>query len=300
MTGGQSSSTPLAGHLLEHYAGRHPTRPDADRLEASLGAILERARQAWPGVSLDAATYLRYLGERLAADEEPTRALDRLHTADLYLACACVHGAAGAADAFEQALARVERAVRRVDSSDVLLDEVKQLLRRRLLWGDDGHPRIREYEGRGPIGGWLRAAAIRGALNLRRGVQTAGAGDERLLDQSLPAADPELDIIKIRYREDLAECFRAALAALSAKERNMLRLYLVNGAGVEEIAGYMKVHRTTVTRWIGQCRRALSEDTRRRLRARLRLSKNEAESLIRVLQSQMDIRISEVLAPTKS
>ena len=50
----------------------------------------------------------------------------------------------------------------RIDSSSQFVDEVKQGLRERLLVGPP--PRIAEYSGSGPLGGWLRVVSVRLAI----------------------------------------------------------------------------------------------------------------------------------------
>ena len=51
---------------------------------------------------------------------------------------------------------------------------MRQRLRERLFVGSDGEPaRLASYSGRGPLGTWVRIAAIRLALNLRRSERDA-------------------------------------------------------------------------------------------------------------------------------
>jgi len=77
----------------------------------------------------------------------------------------------------------------------------------------------------------------------------------------------------------------------------VLRLHVVEGAGVDGIARYYQVHRTTVTRWLQQARAQLVANTRQLLIQRLRVSNRELESLVRSLGSRLDFSISQILLP---
>ena len=75
----------------------------------------------------------------------------------------------------------------------------------------------------------------------------------------------------------------------------MLRLHLLEGAGVGEIADHYGAHRTTITRRLAQSRNTLLVETRRLLVERLRLSRAELEAMVALLRSQLDLSISRVL-----
>src|SRR5947207_3096635 len=68
--------------------------PDAGWVRAHVDA----GRLAWPALALDATVAAQHVA-RHAEGAEP---LPIEHAGDLYLACACAHGVAGAAQAFEK------------------------------------------------------------------------------------------------------------------------------------------------------------------------------------------------------
>jgi RNA polymerase sigma-70 factor (ECF subfamily) len=271
---------------------------DGPALERTLQELVAAARRAWPSVRLPPERFAAYLAERLPAQVDRAR-LSTLHAADLYLACACLEGDRAALAELERgALQGAAAAAARVDRSPAFADEVKQVLRQRLLSPEDGRPRLLEYEGRAPLRSWVRAAAVRTALNLTRGKRAGAAsedGDAPLQSLTAGGLDPELDYVQRKYRPHFVACFKEAMAALDSRERTVLRLHLVEGAGLEGIARYYRVHRTTVTRWMATARAQLVANTRRLLTERLRLTGTEVESLVRSLGSRLDFSISQVL-----
>jgi RNA polymerase sigma-70 factor (ECF subfamily) len=163
--------------------------------------------------------------------------------------------------------------VAHIDASADFADEVRQQLRERLLVG--AQPRIADYRGQGALGGWLRVAAVRTALTIKRAASRA-----EIAAPSPPAPDPELDFLKTRYRGELEAAFRATLEKLPADERNVLRLHYLDGCNIDEIGAVYPVHRSTVARWLADSRQTLLDETRRRLVERLDLKEGEIDSLI--------------------
>jgi RNA polymerase sigma-70 factor (ECF subfamily) len=267
--------------------------------EALLAEAFEASRASWPGVSLGRDVYVRHLTERLPDGDWPLEALADLHTADLYLACACVQGDAMALAVFdEEVLARIGSYIGRIDPSPVFVDEVRQTLRTRLLLrAADAPPKLVEYTGKSPLHSWVRVAAVWAARDakraLRRGGRESLAGGASSVRAANP--DPELDYIKVRYRKEFKEIFEKTLAKLPARERNILCLHFLDGMSHAAIAELYKVHETTVSRWITRCREQVLEEIRGKLAARLGISSGEVESLMGIVQSRLDITLSRVL-----
>jgi RNA polymerase sigma-70 factor (ECF subfamily) len=81
------------------------------------------------------------------------------------------------------------------------VEEVLQALRRRLLVAEpSAAPRIATYRGTAPLVTWMRAAALRVAVDLRRGRK-----HHQTLDPELPLAgpDPEARYLKLRYASEV-------------------------------------------------------------------------------------------------
>lgn len=274
-------------------------------LEDALRALLCAGQQAWPAVPLLAKDFIAHLAERLAAEPSGVREvgpglLEKLNGRDLYLTCACAQGKPEALAAFESAfLAQVPAQIAHINRSPAFADEVCQVLRVNLLVGSAGaQPRIGEYAGRGALHSWLRISAVRVALRLSRrrvvdGQDSEGAdGVDALVE---PALGPELAYLKVRYQGEFKKALQEALAGVSSKQRNVLRLQLSSGLTGDQIAGLYKVTRSTVARWLSAARSEVLAVTQRLLQQRLQLSPDEFQSLAGVVVSQLDLSLSRVL-----
>ncbi|MCA9627204.1 MAG: sigma-70 family RNA polymerase sigma factor [Myxococcales bacterium] len=268
-------------------------RPMEDEDECT--RLAQLARQAWPRVGVAERVFV----ERLRSRRDSGQSLPQdSHVADAYLAFACELGDDDAISAFDRDyLARVPAMVRRVDNSSALAEEVQQILRARLLVGD-GTPKIGGYAGRGSLLGWLKVAAVRCTLELLRARKSERGEDvesEAERAAALVSRDPELDYLREKYAGDFREAFSDALANLDKQQRTVLSLYLADGLNIASIGALYSVHRATVARWIAETREHLFADTRRRLHERLNISETEFQSIVRLVQSQLDVSVQRLL-----
>jgi RNA polymerase sigma-70 factor (ECF subfamily) len=269
---------------------RRGTSPPAD-LASRLEALLQAARVAWPGVDLDADAFVAYLAERWPPQSLLDEWLASVHASDLYLACACAQGSTSAIAAFDRVhVGAVRDFLARSKPDDAFVEDVRQTLREKLFVGPAG--KIREYSGRGALGGWVRALAVHTAIDLRR---RRGERLPDLRDQQAAAIDPELGYLAERYRGEVEGAFRQALAALDSEQRTLMRMHFVDGITLDELARLKKVHRATIARHLATARRAILEETRQRLRERFSLSTDELNSLVGMVRSQLNISIARLL-----
>lgn len=287
---------PLAAAFLEV---RKRTRGEVDPdLEATLSSRFERAARCWPSVHVEAAAWARYLGERVPEAEDLLTALARVETDDLYLACACAAGDAVALSVFDaELLPTVEGAVRRIGRSEEFVSEIQQRLRHRLFVQDDKERlRILDYTGQGALRNWLRAAAVRLALNLKKSVGREDALEDRFEQELVsPASDPELHAIKGQLRSEVKRALEEALRALSPEERNLLRLHLVDGLSIDKLGVLFQVHRSTTARRIERARQEVLRLTRERLMERAGVSPSDMNDVLNLVKSQLDVSISRYL-----
>jgi RNA polymerase sigma-70 factor (ECF subfamily) len=217
------------------------------------------------------------------------------HVDELVLAWRAARGEAAAEREVERLIAiEGEAAARRIDASSTFVDDVRQALRVRLLVADGGRVRIADYAGRGPLRGWIGVAAVRVALNAKRGTRAA-ASEDVLAELVSGEQDPELRYLKTLYRAEFREAIEAALRALPDRQRALLRLSFVDGMKMYQLATLYGVHETTAARWVQKAAAEVAEDARRRLVTRLALSPSSLESVARMVLSNLELSIARVL-----
>jgi RNA polymerase sigma-70 factor (ECF subfamily) len=222
-----------------------------------------------------------------------------LRAEPLYLACACAQGIREAVASFDGAfLSHVPGWIAQFGFDRDGVEETKQILREKLFVGGvDGAPKIEQYGGRGALESWLRVAAVRTVLNLiaARKSSRAEPDEGQGVAEGVLQYDVELDYIKARYRADFAAAFREALGALPKRDRALLRFHYLERLTPARFGAGYRVHRTTAARWIAEAQRRLLEETRRRLMARLGISRAECDSLVRVVRSRLHVTLESFL-----
>ena len=109
-----------------------------------------------------------------------------------------------------------------------------------------------------------------------------------------------MQILREVYREAFQESLKAALAALSPKDRNLLRRHLVEHMTLEEIAGPYGVHPATIARRLQAIRDEIAESVRSALAARHleQGGRSTLDSLARAIRSEVYVSLSPLLAST--
>jgi RNA polymerase sigma-70 factor (ECF subfamily) len=268
----------------------------APQLEAALGEIVEAAQRAWPAVGLPVEAFLAHVGERLTGDSPLLRALRRLHTADLYLACACARGDARAFAAFEDhCLRRLGPALHKIDARPDVIDDIKQHIRGTVLVGIAGRAQIVDFSGRGDLRGWVHVIAVHLALQQRqRARREIGAEDDELLERIASPGDLELDHAKQLYRREFKQAFQDALRALTDRERTLLRQHYIDGLTVDELGALYRVHRSTAARMVARSRLAVLEATRAQMMAQLDIQSEQLDSILQMIRSQIEFSWSAI------
>lgn len=264
-------------------------------LDTLLAAQLADGARAWPAVALEPAAYLRHLADKLRerASEPADHVVRTMPAADLYLAAACTAGDAAAIAAFRDAIVPVIRpALGKLALSATTIDEAEQRVLVMILVGDPVRPAIATFGGRGRLRSWVRSIAVRTARRLA-GITDGGpdtAHDE--LDRLTASVhDPELALLRERYREQVRDALAAALAALTERPRNVLRQYYIDGLTIDQLAALYHVDRATTARWVIGARTAVLDGTRDRLRTVLGVTSDEVESILRLVRSQLDLSL---------
>ncbi len=246
---------------------------------AEVEVILEAGEAAFPELAAERAA-IRARLQAVVAGPVP-------YPADLFLASACLLGLPTAIARFEkEIIPQVSRSTERALPAGVRGDEVIQELRRRLFTGES---KLASYGGRGPLAGWTRAVAMRLALDAR--------GSAEVRDEPLPqdvpevGRDLELRFLYNQHRELLKESLAAAFGELTARERTLLRLHLVEEIALDRIGVAYGAHKSTISRWVSRARQRVLNRLRAHLAERLRLEPGELSSLLRAVGSQMSVSL---------
>ncbi len=268
--------------------------PDPHDDGPTVEQLVRLGEQRWPGVRLEPSALEAHLATLNAGRPEATssgRAIE-----DLFLAAACLRGDAVALEHLEREILRpVSAYVSSVDTSREFADEVRQALRVRLLGGAGQPPALASYRGESALGGWVRVAALRIALNLRRGQRTQATAERRSGDPLPQRLAPELAHLQERYREPFTRALKTALEGLPDRDRALLRLYHGEELPLEQIGALYRVHLSTVSRWLTRARQSLADRTLEILRQRLEIGGSEAESIARLVMSQLDVSLLRLL-----
>ena len=107
--------------------------------------------------------------------------------------------------------------------------------------------------------------------------------------------NPELELLKHQYADAFGAALRDAVAALEPRLRAVLRMSFVDALSIDQIGGVYAVHRATAARWIQRACDEVFDHTRKLLAERLRLSGTELDRMTALVQSQLDVSLSQLL-----
>ncbi len=254
---------------------------------------------AHPDVHLPPAKFARAIGDRVDPTQELVSAIDQLCAADLYLACAALDGCRTAQRKIMALCAAAAKLT--ASRSGQSADELAQVVATHALVSKDGAPaKLTGYSGRGRLAGWLRAASIGIGIDLGRQEQgrakAISESEANELRTTLEFADPVVAQLKTEFRAAFKAAFQSAVARLSARELNLLRLRYLDGVGDQDVATMYQVHRTTVVRWLVAIRGQLQVSTREHLATSMGLSPSQLDSLIALVHSELELSLSRALA----
>jgi len=251
-------------------------------------AQLAAARARWPTGPEPEATFAALVAARPAAQQ---------HVEDLYLAWWCRTGDAAAITAFEAAFDDDLRAIT-ARFKDLPADDLRQHLRVKLFVGTPkSPPKVCDYAGTGSLKSWLRVTAVRSFVDLVRSTRTHRYEQELEETDLLGLATPSHPALRSELALAVKAAFAAAVGKLASRERVFLRHAYVDHHTLDQIASHYAVHRTTVARTLAAAREQLFAGTRAGLVTSLGIDTAELSSVIRMLDSRIDLSLSRVLQP---
>ena len=90
------------------------------------------------------------------------------------------------------------------------------------------------------------------------------------------------------------------VATLASRERNLLRLHVVNGVPLHVLGRSYGVHKTTVVRWLVKAREHLVGGIVTELGERASVSPDEAAEIAAAIRSQVLLSLSRLLRTASS
>ena len=268
---------------------------EGSKLEGRLSELYARGAAAHPSLSIDSATFARHLALCRAVIEPGARSP---HVEDLFLVCAALAGESAAIVSLRRRYhVVVVNYLRRIDSTLAARKDIEDQVWGLLLAGDGGRPpKLARYSGKGELAGFIGVSAQRFAFTAVR----HSAAYERALTRAraeamIVSGDPELTIIKERYRLGFEQAVRDALAILDDRARMMLRMLVVDGQSMDRIAEVYRVNQSSISRRLEKVRKEVATEVRRLLRERLSVAETEFDSIANLVRSQLELTISRVL-----
>jgi RNA polymerase sigma-70 factor (ECF subfamily) len=288
-------STLLRAFKAAATEGARGATDDGADLCRSLEGLYARGRQVHPQLRVGEEAFARYLARCM--QHAPGADLDQLAAADLYLACACVGRARGAAAEFEAQYAKViRRAVSRVVAASDDRKDAEQRVRQHLLVGAGAAgPALAKYPGRVPLARWIAVVAVRVAISLRRSENAERRLREKAGAEAI-GVSPEHLLMKAEIRRVFEPAVEQALARLTDRDRLILRLLLVGGMTHHAIAKCLGLSHQAISKRLAKARESLMKDIRAAVAGRLELPKSELSSVMRLVASQLDVNVSRVLS----
>jgi RNA polymerase sigma-70 factor, ECF subfamily len=253
---------------------------------------LQTAREQFPNVAISDDQWLSQIAVLAPQPICVSDVLDGLATNDLYLAGACSHGDPQALRICHGLLVREAGFAAGVGRmSDTLRDEAIAVTQSYMFVIRETRPAaIGDYAGRGALRSWLRVSVAREMVRLAKKQQLSVELEDRLVGDT-EFEDPMLAQLKVTYRSEMAAAFRAALGELPPRDRTLLRYQLVDGLSIDDIGAIYRVHRATAARWLAKVREDLISGTRGLLAQSLGVDSQEAASIVRLVQSQLDVSV---------
>lgn len=267
-------------------------------LAGVLQLSIEAARSAWPELEVSPHDFVGFLAERHNSNTfTPSAPLK--HAADLWLAYACIRAVPAAHASFHAVYTPIITRVlaRRGAQDSQLQDLLHNVLEKLLLPRDDKPPLLMDYSGQGSLKSWVSTVAVTTLLMSRRSSERRRedmCGDDAL-ESRLAEDGGELQFLKQHYRKPVETAISSALAQLGDRERVLLRLHLVERMSIDRLGTMYNVNRATAARWLANARASVLKATRAEMRRALRVSESECDSIIKLVDSQLQVSVARHL-----
>ena len=102
-------------------------------------------------------------------------------------------------------------------------------------------------------------------------------------------------LIRAFYRDRLNEVLEQSFAALKPREKDVLRLHVVEQANIDVLGRTYRVHRATAARWLVTIRERIFKDLCARAFREWGASTSELRGLLAALRDDLDFSAPRVL-----
>jgi len=268
---------------------------DPSTVADDLARLSSVVAESLPKVAIPHTRFVGELATRSA--ERGLAAVSDEGATELALACACAEQDPAALALFEaRYTAVIGPALAHMKLDAAVVADITQAVRNKLLVADtDGEVKIVRYAGGGSLRGLVKVTAVRTAISHLRKEQREPRPSEDLDRLAEQTDNPELSFLKSHYRQAFAEAFEHAVTTLQGRERNVLRLHLLGGMTLEEVARMYSVDRSTIVRTLQRARKRLLVETRRQLGTQLGVDKSELDSVVALIRSRLDVSLGRLL-----
>lgn len=266
-----------------------------------LAAAIRRWLNAHPEVAAPADEICRMASEVAfeAGDNPPSEG----ELESLVLGLAAATGETTAIEAFESRyFGRAKGALSKMESTaELRADALAQTLEVLFVGKDGRRPRIVQLLGKGDLQALVKVVAVRRLLNLQRSRRarpdhSTGGEEDALAAAIAREPGPELQAMAAERKDLLKSSLAGALAGLVPESRTLLRLSIVHGLSIDDLAGMYGIHRSTAARRLANIREQLRLDLRQQLAERIEGSTTEVESVLRVADSKLDLSFERLLS----
>jgi RNA polymerase sigma-70 factor, ECF subfamily len=258
------------------------------RMAREIAEAYERCLQRYPTIQVSYKDFQARIEEILSSGPSPSESRSRIkglgliHCEDLFLAMGCSRQDRVAWEHFADEYIPLLRdfSTRSCGDSSEGEDLAQEITVKMLKEGN----RLAGYNGRGSLGGWLRAAVAHAAVDrfrrARRLVSLDDSSHSELPAESIDSAeDDRQEALDSRWGPIISNAVSEIISRLPARDRLVLGLYYLRGISLIAIGRQFMMHEATVSRWLKRLRLYIRKQLEMDLRKKHGLRADDISSL---------------------
>jgi RNA polymerase sigma-70 factor (ECF subfamily) len=268
-----------------------------DSIDESVRGLLRAGESSWPQLQVTPEQFVSFLARQLPPDLHSSQQLRMLRASDLFLICGLWLRQPAAEEILEaRYMPRVHEVLLRLGISAPSIAEIQQDLYIRLFERQDDAIARHGYSGRGELSGWLCTCAVREARRRQNRAQREVTLEQTSSTVLLSTRQtPEMEVLTGQMKEAFQRAFEDSIAALSSRERNLLRYYFLRRLSLEQIGSMYRVSRATSARWVAHAQERLGQMTRERFLTGTEVSAESLPRIMSLIQSRVSIDLGTLL-----